>query len=263
MTTSFPTNATDSAAFSKNEEMLTPEKLKTRYLFGIDLTDEQGNEMPKETFQHFINSSISYLEHKLDIIINPREIEEEYDYRQVDYTHFNMIPLKKRPVQSVEQIKARFPNNRDLVEYPEEWYVVEHETGQVQLSPIEGSFNGLIITHGGSYVPLVYGTRDYWPHLFQVKYTAGFCNDQVPTIINEMIGMQASIRIFEIMGDLVLGPGVASESVNIDGAGVNKNLTSSAMYSAFSARIEAYKKQMEEYLETARKYYNAIPFTVV
>ena len=70
--TSFPPNATDSAAFCKNETLLTVQDLKTRYLFGIDLTDESGNEMPTETIQHFINSAVSITEHELDLIITTR-----------------------------------------------------------------------------------------------------------------------------------------------------------------------------------------------
>ena len=262
MSTSFPFNATDSSAFCKNETMLTVEEMKIRYLFGVDLTDENGNEIPKATLQHFINSAVSYLEHKLDIIITPREFEEKYDYNQVDYVFHNFMQLKKRPAIEVKEVKASFPNNRDLVKYPEEWYVLEKESAQFQLSPIEGSFNGLIVTNAGSYVPLLFGTKGYWPHLLHITYTAGFCADQIPVIINEMIGLQASISIFEILGDLVLGPGVAGESVNIDGAGVSKNLTASAMYSAYSARIESYRKKLDEYIDVTKKYYNAIPLVI-
>jgi hypothetical protein len=263
MSTSFPFNGIGSGAFSKNETMLTVKQLKTRYLFGVDLTDEQGNPIPEEVYQHNIDSAVSYLEHKLDIMITPQEMTERYDYRQIDYTTFNFIQLKKRPVMEVSVIKAKFPSNRELVTYPQEWYVIEKETGQIQLSPVEGTFSGLIVTHGGSYMPLLYGTRDYWPHLFEVTYKAGFCDDKIPSVINEMIGLQAAIGVFEILGDLVLGPGVAGESVNIDGAGVSKNLTASAMYSAYSARIESYRKKMDEYTEVVKKYYNAIPFAVV
>lgn len=259
----FIPNSSGREKFTRNESLITPKQLKERYLFGIDLTDEAGNEIPDAVFQHQINSAVSYLEHKLDIVIFPTKIAaERYDYRQVDYTNFNFIQLKKRPVSEVTILKAKFPANRELVDYPTEWFVLEKESAQIQLSPVEGTFSGLIVTQGGAYVPLIYGAKDYWPHLFEITYTAGFCNDQIPVLINEMIGMQAAIRSFEILGDIVLGPGVASESVNLDGAGVSKGLTASAMFSAFSARIESYKKQMVEYIKTAKQYYNAIPAIV-
>ena len=262
MSVKYPINSVSQGSFTRTEALVTPKDIKTRYLFGIDLTDENGNEIPEETIQHAINTAVSYLEHKLDIIILPTEFQELYDYRQQDYKNFNFLQLKKRPLCEVTELKAKFPNNVDLVDYPEEWITIEKEASQVQLVPVEGSFSGVIVTQGGSYVPLLYGTKDHWPHLFQIRYKAGFDADCIPVVLNDMIGMQASIRLFEILGDIVLGPGVASESVNLDGAGVSKGLTASAMFSAFSARIESYKKQMEDYVKTVKKYYNGFAFTV-
>lgn len=259
-----PVQASGQQPFTRTEPMITVDQLKLRYMFGIDLTDKNGNEIPNEVIQHQINTAVSYLEHVLDIVISPVIIKGElYDYRAVDYVNFNFIQLKKRPCIEVTEIKAQFPNNQQLVVYPKEWYVLEKEGGQVQLSPVEGSFSGLIVTQGGSYVPLLYGTRDYWPHMFSITYKAGFCEDAIPTIINEMIGMQASIRIFEILGDIAYGsPGLSSDNVSIDGASVSKGLAASGIYSVYSARIESYKKSMKDYIDVIRKFYSGIPSIV-
>jgi hypothetical protein len=255
-------NQISSNAFTQTEAMLTPEQLKARYLFGIDLTDSNGNELPLETIQHQINTAISYLQHKLDICITPARFLERYDYRAVDYTEFNLLHLKKRPAAEVHSLKAKLANSQELIDYPPEWFVLEKESGQLQLSPSTGSYNSIVTTSGGAYAPLMYGSKESWPHLFEVDYTAGFCADQIPVIINDMIGLQASIGIFEILGDIVLGPGVASESVGLDGASVGKTLTASAMYSAYSARIDGYRKKLKDYVETVRKYYNGFQFVV-
>lgn len=265
MTTPF--YATTQGAFERNEPLLTTQQLKERYLVGLvnkdnKLVDFQGNEIPDATIDYHIRAALSYLEHKLDLIIIPTNFTEEYDYRAVDYMNFNFIQLKKRPLIDVTVLKARFPNHQDLVVYPKDWYVLEKEASQVQLSPIEGTFSGLIVTQGGSYVPLIYGVRDSWPHLFQVQYTAGFCSDQIPVIINEMIGMQACIRIFEILGDVLFGPGVISEGVSLDGAGVNRALANSQKYALFSGRITSYKEQMKDYIDSVKKFYNGFASVV-
>lgn len=263
MSVKFPFNSVSDSQFSSSEPIITPDQLKSRYLFGIDLSDPNtGEELPKDTMQHAINTAVSYLEHELDIMITPRTFTERYDYRAVDYVDFNFLKLKKRPVCNVESLKAKFPQNTELVDYPKEWFILEKESGQLQLSPVEGSFSGLIVTQGGSYLPLIYGVRDYWPHLFEVTYTAGFDNDCIPVVINDMIGMQAAIHLFEILGDIVLGPGVASESVNLDGAGVSKGTTASAMFHAFSARVESYRKKMDQYMGAVKKYYKGFTFVV-
>jgi hypothetical protein len=263
-----PFNATTQVGFTRAESLLTVKQLKERYLIGLlddnqKIMDFRGREIPDATIQHYINAAMSYLEIKLDLILADTTFVEEYDYRQVDYTHFNFIQLKKRPLIDVTEIKARFPNNKDLVTYPKEWYVMEKESSQIQLSPVEGSFSGLIVTQGGSYVPLIYGTRDSWPHLFHVTYRAGFCADQVPVILNEMIGMQASIRMFEILGDVLFGPGVSSESVALDGASVNRALTNAQKYALFSGRILSYKEQMKDYIDTVKRYYSGIPSVII
>lgn len=258
-----PFSASGSQPFSRTEPMLTVKQLKERYLFGIDLTDKKGNVLPDEVMQHQINAAVSYLEHALDLIISPVTITgEQYDYRAVDYSNFNFIQLKKRPGIEVLEIKAQFPNRSDLVTYPKEWYVLEKEASQVQLSPVEGSFSGLIVTQGGSYVPLIYGTRDYWPHLFSITYRAGFCDDQIPVIINEMIGLQAAIKIFEILGDLLYGPGLSSDNVSIDGASVSKGLAASGIYSVYGARIDGYRKSLKDYTEIVRKFYSGFASVV-
>jgi len=105
---SFPPNATGRDSFTREEPLLTVKQMKERYLFGINLTDEAGNPIPDTTLQHHINAAVSYLEHKLDILIFPTEITERYDYRQIDYTEFNFIQLKKRPASNVTSLKVQY-----------------------------------------------------------------------------------------------------------------------------------------------------------
>jgi hypothetical protein len=250
-------------AFTEAEPLLTPDQLKARYLFGLDLTDKHGNELPPETIQHQINTAISFLQHKLDIVIKPTRFLERYDYRAVDYTEFSFLQLKKRPAVEVHALKAKLANAQHLIDYPKEWFILEKESAQLQLSPSTGSYSSIVTTSGGAYAPLMYGSKESWPHLFEVDYTAGFCADRIPVIINEMIGLQASIGVFEILGDIVLGsPGIGSESVSMDGASVGKTLTAANLYTAYGARIDGYRKKLKDYIETVRKYYNGFQFVV-
>lgn len=259
----FPPNKSTDAAFSEAQPLLTVDDLINRYLFGIELKDyKTGKPIPTETLQHFISTSVSYLEHKLDIIIMPRTFTERYDYNANDYENFSFIQLKKRPVSEIVTMKAKFANNQELIDYPKSWFVLEPEAGQMQLTPVQGTFSGLVVSQSGSSMPLMFGQHGQWPHLFEIVYKAGFCADQIPILINDMIGMQASIRVFEIMGDILFGPGVASESVGLDGANVSRSTTAAAAKTIFSARIDNYKAQVKEYIDTTKKYYNGIPFVI-
>jgi len=258
MSFQFPPNSVSAAGFTRSESIVTPDELKNRYFWGVDLTDKSGKPVPPEVLQHQINAAVSYIEHKLDIIIAPTTIVDNHDMRTVDYQEFNFLSLKKRPVSEVKKMRAMFPNNRTLIEFPKEWFVLEKEGGQLQLAPVEGTFNGLIITSGGSYVPLLYGTKDSWPHMFEVTYVAGFCDDQLPVIINEMIGLQAAISMFMILRDTIFGP-IAGENTSIDGAAAGRQLGPTGPY---GARIESYQKKLDELLKVAHKYYNGFAFAV-
>lgn len=255
------------AAFTKTESLITAAKLRSRYFFGIPLVDAQGNEMDDDTLEYAIQSAITYIEQKLDITIIEQRLVERYDFKANDYAEFNFITLKTRPVIEVLEVKARYPSGENLVVYPKEWYVVEKQAGQLQLSPGVGVYSSNMIQPGNAgNLPLILSSshgRGYWPHLFEVTYRAGFPADCIPTIFNEMIGMQASFGILDIMGDILSGLGVASESVGIDGASVSKQLAKSGVYSTFSARSAAYQKRLDQYMDVVRKHYNGIPFVVV
>lgn len=258
MTFQFPPNATTAAGFTRGETIITPEQLKQRYFWGVDLTDKQGITVPSEVLQHQINSAVSYVEHKLDVIIYPTTIVDDHDMRSIDYQNFNFLQLKKRPVIEVSAMRAKFPNSATLINFPKQWFVLEKEAAQLQLAPVEGTFNGLIITNGGSYVPLLYGTRDSWPHMFEVTYIAGFCDDQIPIILNEMIGLQAAISMFMILRDTIFGP-IAGENTSLDGASAGRQTGPTGPY---GARIDSYEKRLAELFKVAHKYYNGFAFAV-
>jgi hypothetical protein len=56
-------------------------ELKTNYLFGLDLTDDQGNPYPDSLYAHYIKSAVKSVETKLDIPLIPTVIEEERQSR--------------------------------------------------------------------------------------------------------------------------------------------------------------------------------------
>lgn len=252
-------------AYSRCEPLLSVAQLKARYMFGIDLTDKDGNVMPDDTIQYAIDSAISYLEHKLDIVILEKKFVEAHDYRAINYSNFNFMSLKKRPVIEVTLVKAQYGMGSDLLTYPPEWYVVEKDVGQLQLVPRAGASLAQISYLPGtiSSSPLGFGSTASWPHLFEVSYSAGFCNGNVPAVINEMIGLKAAYNLFEILGDIILGLGVSSQSTSLDGASTSRTNSAGAGATVFSARMKSYNERLNDYIDTVRKYYNGIAFTVV
>ena len=56
--------------------------------------------------------------------------------------------------------------------------------------------------------------------------------------------MRAAIDVLNLMGDLVIGAGIAAESISIDGLTRTINTTASAENHAYSAKVDEYKLKL-------------------
>ena len=75
----------------------------------------------------------------------------------------------------------------------------------------------------------------------------------------DVIGKLASIGIFNIAGDIVLGQAaIANYSLSIDGLSQSIGTTMSAENSAYSARIRMYKDEIKDSLNRLRNYYRGV-----
>lgn len=233
------------------------------YLFGIPMVDGDGNELGHPVIEDWITRSISWLETELQVCIHPTAVSEFHDYYLDEYTQFCYVQLYQYPVISVESFKASYAG-QDIMTFPQSWIRIYKETGQLQLVPTTGSLSQVLLGHGGSGVllPLITNRLASMPHLFEVDYTAGFAENQVPADICDIIAMKACIGILNILGDILLGAGIASQSVSIDGLSESIGTTQSAENSAYSARIRQFERQIKAQLPNLRAKYKGIRFTV-
>lgn len=78
----------------------------------------------------------------------------------------------------------------------------------------------------------------------------------IPDNMRHLIGMMAAMHPLTIAGDLVLGAGVASRSIGIDGLSQSISTTKAgAMGGAFAARMKAYREESERTMEAIRGRY--------
>jgi hypothetical protein len=243
-------------------EFPTADMIRTDYLFGIPFTDDDGNEYPPENIDHWISKSAEWLQHELQIYIKPTRITESHDYYIQEYMQFCYINLYQFPVVEVESLKASYAG-QDIMTFPTDWVKVYKKSGQLQLVPTTGSLSQILLGQGsGVLLPLITGRLSSMPHLFEVTYTAGFAEGDLPDDIGDMICMKACIGILNILGDILLGAGIASQSVSIDGLSQSINTTQSAENSAYSARIRQYERQIKADLPTLKNFYKGLRLTV-
>lgn len=252
--------------------------LKTNYLFGLDLTDDNGTPYPDSLYAFFIKSAVSSLEHKLDIKIKRTDYEDErHDFYRDDYESYIFIKLNHHPVISVQVATLVLPGEQTVMTFDQDWIHVQRESGQVQMVPGVGSAGSILLGAGGAWLPFIYGGSRFIPDAFRITYTAGFGRrtiatavspsdpdlDTIPDDIVDVVGKMASFGPLNIAGDLLGGAGIASQSVGIDGLSQSFSTTSSATNAGYGARLLQYSKELKEVIPTLRKTYKGIALTIV
>lgn len=137
---------------SSYDTVLTVQQLLDWFLYGIDLTDEDGNAFPTSMYEFAIKSAVDALEKMLDIVIKPTSIFEYQDFHAQDYRDFAFIQLNHWPVVSVEQIRIKYPTATSDILFPREWYQFRTERGQVHLLPTSGTLSTILLGRGGDYL---------------------------------------------------------------------------------------------------------------
>lgn len=236
------------------------EDLKVYYLFGIDLSGPEGDPFPDELISHYLDAAIRQTEGTLDLCIDKRVIENEtHDYHSIDYVNWGYIQLFKTPVVSVEKLRMTY-GNIPAYEIPKDWFKIDKAHGQLNLFPSAGSAGALIINSSGAFIGMS-GRFSYAPHSWEVSYTAGM--EEIPSDILDYIYKLAAISVMTVWGDLIIGAGIASQSIGIDGLSQSISTTQSAMFGGASGRIESYRKDMELQLPVLRKKYQGILVTIL
>lgn len=258
------------------EPFITPKRLKDEYLFGIfPIVDDNGNEMPDSTLQRFIDQAASMLEHELDTMIVPTTIEENRDYHANDYMEWGYFQLDNLPVRSVTSCQVVYLQDADnqpevALEIPSNWFRLRGHDGILRLVPNNRFPAQLQVDGGGSFFPELFRRNSNVPDLWRITYEAGFEDGKVPVAINTAIGLMASLMVLSPAGNLVLGAGIASESLSLDGLSESVNTTQSAENSAYSATRKEYlemlrgrNKEESGLIKVLRDYYRGAEMTVL
>lgn len=240
----------------QNDLIISAKEVRELFLFGVDLTDDSGNEMSDRLIEFYIRSAQDWLQVKIPgIQLCPKLIEEWHDYRLTDYITYNFIKLFRYPTIDVENVSIQFPLSENILDFDPSWYRTESVGSQVNLFPVQGTFSSIVLSQGGSYIPLVYSGIEYVPHMIRVRYTAGFKKGEVPNNLKEIIGMKAAMGPLNIAGDLIAGAGIASKSISLDGLSQSVSTTSSATNSGYGARIGQYEKQIKDMLMDLKNHH--------
>jgi len=209
------------------DAVLTVDNLKRWFMFGLDLTDDDGYPFPMSMFEFAIRAAVDNLEKVIQVKLKPTTVlDERHDYFRNDYIDFAYIQLNNWPVISVERIALKYPTAQAEISFPIEWAQLRKTRGQIHLIPTTGSLSQIMIGTGGDYLNFVWRGMDFMPDLWRIDYTAGFGTGLCPNDVVGIVGKLACFYPLNLAGDLVGGIAIASKSIGIDGLSQSVNTTS-------------------------------------
>lgn len=240
----------DNTYNKKGEPIVTVEKLRQTYLFGIHIIDRtNGNEFSPEAYQQYIDNAISMLEHYLDISISPVKNMIEYkDYRLNDYAEWGYFQMNNYPIKCVRAMDLVYFRDEDgepvsIQTIPNNWLRLQAHDGLIRMIPNARFPANLQISQSGAFFPEILRSQ-LVPHAWRVTYDYGFDPGCVPTLLNQAIGTIAAIQALIVGGHLILGAGIAGTSISLDGLSQSIQTTQSAENSGYSSVIKDYSDKL-------------------
>lgn len=244
--------------------VITPQELRAVYLNGAPEHGQDGQPFPDRLYAAHIQAAVEWLEKELDIPITPVEIEDEvHDHYTRDYTRWGYFQLNRYPVIQVRAVSFQYPTMSNPAAIDLDWVVLEDggAHGVVQIVPGRGTIADVLIIPG-AIMPTLSGAFGRVPATWHFSYRAGFEHGALPEDIKHLIALKAAHDVLAIIGDQLLGAGVAAVSLNVPGLG--QSVTAAGGGAAFQARMQAFAEEIARTLPVLKAYYGKSPrMTVV
>ncbi len=198
-------------SFDRFKPLPTPTDLKAHALFGIPLKSAlTGETLSDEAITHYIDASISEIEHELDLYITPVTFDEKHDYSKHEFTwSYNYLKLNHPNVISVEKVELTFSNTDDVagfVQFPLEHVHLQPQEGVIQLVPAFGtSLSGFLLSafSGTQFHALRAIGLNNFPGGVRIRYRSGFEKDMIPATVVELIENMAAYKLLTFIGPLI------------------------------------------------------------
>ncbi len=253
----------------KLQSPFTVGQIKSQYTFGIDLVDSLGNAMSDEAIQSHIDRAIAMMEGYLNLKLRKQIITETFNFVGSDWRQWGIVPTSFPIVKAFSL--SGFLGKVEQISFPGEWVSTQRSTDGIYqrhftIVPTTNSTttnNSLV--YSGVYPHLGHFSSRTVPNYWSLQYCTSF-DGAIPADILEAIGMLSTMSLFDIFGDLLLTPGIASQSISLDGLSQSLGTTQSAENAALSARIRSYERRLngkEGLLRKLKNKYDGIGFDVL
>lgn len=251
--------------FSKNDGLiLSPSELISQCLLGVPLHFE-GKEISHQQIAQYIAATQAEVEKSWNLKMTKQIIEESKSFYLDDFFQWGFLPTTF-PVVKAFKLQG-FVGQVKQIDYPAEWIQTKKDsTGELYhrkmyLVPGQGQATSNNVVLSGLFPQAGFLGNSNIPNYWTIRYCTGF--QKPPQDLVMFVANLASFNIFNIMGDLILGAGIASQSIGIDGLSQSINSTASAENTAFGGRIHAVRECLKESLERMENYYKGFAMGVM
>jgi hypothetical protein len=251
-----------SCPYYQNKRVISAVEMLELYFYGISLTDQDGKVISTQMMEFYLDAATEEIEKELQIKIMPTIVMENSDFVYDDYRSWGYTRWTY-PVKEAYALVG-FIGDVEQITYPAEWISIKRSNDHIQfrntfLVPTNGTATTNSIVYSGVSPSIgFFGNRSV-PNYWTLTYCTGF--DKAPKDILNFIGKMASINLFHILGDIILGAGIASQSIGIDGLSQSISTTSSATNAGYGARVSGYIADNKAALPKLKAVYKGFEMT--
>lgn len=175
----------------------------------------------------------------------PWAVDPGYDYSEdmIQPGGWTFLPLRQKPVITLESIKFSHPAMGTVFSIPDKWIKVDKKYGHVRFIPTNSAF---VPSLGGLMVGAL--GMNSAPQFIEVRYTAGLkdaANDYP-----DLIDLIQRMVMMRLMSDAIVS---ASESISADGLSQSKS----------APDMDKMQGGIDQAMETLRQRIHGIPLMVL
>ena len=251
----------------RKDLIFSPRELLDIYFHGINIPTDDRAKLSDRALLFYLESAQTWIENTLSVKLTPQEYEENVTFYSHEWRQWGRVgtTFQVREALAMEG----FVGSLSQIEYPVEWLSVKRSDGgfytraifvvPVTNASVAFKSNDLVAAGVSPHRYLLnLGTI---PNYWTVRYITGF--EKIPSDLANVVGKYASINLFNILGDIVIGAGIASQSLGFDGLSQSISTTSSAENSAYSARIKQYLAELKEEIPRLQGVYGGLTLAVL
>ena len=243
------------------KRVLSPQDIRDIYMYGINTVSADGRPLPDDVIEMYIDSAQEEIEAYLSIKLIPQLFTESLHYRYSDMIQWGRMDVSYPVIKPVKLVGAI--SGLQSIEYPIDWMSARQASDETYFRCINIVPSTPLTNH-----PLVTGTlpmpmynSSAIPNYWTISYYTGYIKP--PNDLINFIGKLAACNVFNNLGDLILGAGIASQSISIDGISQSIATTSSAENSGYSSRVKAYLEDLKVSLPRIESKYKGFMFGVL